>query len=306
MISIFDNLAYKDKVPSLSVMVPFYQESPLALVRALVLNCDLPVEILLIDDGSKMPELDAEIRAQMQDQSIAMRLISSSQNEGRARARNQLQAQARGDYYLFLDADMLPDSPDFLANWFKVMSDLKPDVAFGGFSLQQASHDAPYRLHHQMAAKHDCAHAKVRRLAPEKYVFTSNLLVRSEVMQAYGFDKDFTGWGWEDVEWALRLSTQFKITHIDNTATHMGLDTPQNLMRKYAQSAVNFKLLSARHPLKVKTYASYIWARRLKALPLSGLRQVLLSRLILSRFVPLRLKALALRLWRAGLYAEVL
>ena len=60
--------------------------------------------------------------------------------------------------------------------------------------------------------------------APEKYVFTSNLLIRRDVFDAEPFDAGFVGWGWEDVEWGMRVSRRHPIAHIDNPATHLGLD----------------------------------------------------------------------------------
>ena len=96
-----------------------------------------------------------------------------------------------------------------------------------------------------------------RARAPEKYVYTSNLLVRRDVFEAEAFDGAFTGWGWEDVEWAMRVSRRWPVLHIDNPATHMGLDTVEQLAGKYEQSAGNFARVVARHPDVVSTYPSY-------------------------------------------------
>jgi hypothetical protein len=235
---------------------------------------------------------------------VAGELITLERNEGRARGRNRLTSAARGDYFLFLDADMLPDQIDFLDQWLSASIAL-PAVVFGGFSLQQAPADAAFALHRAMAGHSDCLSAAERALQPEKHVFTSNLLVRRDVFEAEGFDPNFTGWGWEDTEWGMRVAARYGVGHIDNTASHMGLDRPQDLARKYEQSSGNFARVVARHPDIMKRYPSYKAARLLKRLPLRGLWRPMLKGLALGHIAPLKARAFALRLYRAALYAEV-
>jgi hypothetical protein len=155
-----------------------------------------------------------------------------------------------------------------------------------------------------MAGHGDCLPAAERLKQPEKYVFTSNLLVRRDVFDVEGFDPDFTGWGWEDVEWAMRVAARFGVGHIDNTATHMGLDTPATLARKYEQSAANFARVVAKHPDVVSQYPSYKVAKLLKKLPLRGVLRGVARSLALMP-LPTVLRARLLRLYRAALYAEV-
>lgn len=298
------NAAHSRVEPDLSVLVPFYRESPLDLLRALTTHAPHRVEIILIDDGSDMPQITAEVSAFIDASPLACELITLTHNEGRARGRNRLTQAARGRYFLFLDADMLPDDAAFLDGWLAATDD-KPAVIFGGFSLLQAPKTAEFAVHRLMAAKGDCLDAATRAQQPEKYVFTSNLLVRRDVFEAEDFDPDFTGWGWEDTEWGMRVAARFGIGHIDNTATHMGLDRAETLARKYEQSVANFARVIARHPDVVARYPSYRVAKLLKRLPGLPLLRRALKATALSTVAPLRLRALSLRLYRAALYAEV-
>jgi hypothetical protein len=146
----------------------------------------------------------------------------------------------------------------------------------------------------------------VRRRTPEKFVFTSNLLVRRDVFEAESFDEGFRGWGWEDVEWGIRVSNQHPIGHIDNTATHLGLDRPEVIALKYEQSAANFARISRAHPKVVRTYPSHKAARLLKSLPLRRLWRPGLKAVALSAAAPLGLRAFCLRLYRAALCADAI
>jgi len=300
----FRNTAFAGVTPRLSVLVPFFDESPLELLRALRTRRPQAIEIILLDDGSNRPGITEAVTSFLAACPIAGELITLPRNEGRARGRNRLTSAARGDYFLFLDADMLPDAPDFLDRWLGETVRL-PAVVFGGFSLVQAPADRAFDLHKAMAGHSDCLSAATRALQPEKHVFTSNLLVRRDVFEAEGFDATFTGWGWEDTEWGMRVAERYGVGHIDNTATHMGLDRPETLARKYEQSAGNFARIVARHPAVMARYPSYRMARLLKRLPLRTLWRPVLKSFALGGFAPLKLRAFALRLYRAALYAEV-
>jgi hypothetical protein len=155
-----------------------------------------------------------------------------------------------------------------------------------------------------MAARADCLTAADRSVTPEKYVFTSNLMVRRDVFDAEAFDEGFRGWGWEDVEWGARISRRVSILHIDNAATHLGLDTPEVLAGKYEQSVENFARLAARHPDLVSRYPSFRAARMFKAWPGVPRWRGFLKRLALSSAMPLTLRVAAMKAYRAALYAE--
>lgn len=301
---ITDNPAYEAATPRLSVLIPFYKESPVALFNALCLEATPDIEVILLDDGSLMPELTHEVETAIETAPLAARLITLPANEGRARGRNRLTTAARGRYFLCLDADMLPDSPDFLRRWLDT-TETNPAVVFGGFSLLQTPKDKRFDVHRFMATKSDCLNAATRSQQPEKYVFTSNLLIRSDVFGAQDFDADFTGWGWEDVEWAMRIAKIYGVSHIDNTATHMGLDTPETLTRKYEQSVPNFARVVKKHPEVVSQYPSYKVAKLIRKLPFRSLLRQSVKSAGLNPKLPVKSRAFALRLYRAALYAEV-
>lgn len=306
---VHDNAGWPMASPVLSVLIPFLRDDPgvlLALLEREALALDGAVELVLLDDGTADPALTARLTAQIDALALPTRLITLTANEGRSIGRNRLASAARGGSLLFLDSDMRPDHDRFLQTWARLTTEQAPAVAFGGFSLLQAPHDARFAVHRSMAAKSDCLSHERRALQPEKYVFTSNLLVRRDVFETEAFDPGFSGWGWEDVEWAMRVSRRFAVVHLDNTATHMGLDTVEALAAKYEQSAPNFARVVARHPDFVVAYPSYRVAKKLKVVP--GLKAVrpLFKRAAHMTALPVPLRAFSLRLYRAALYAEAI
>jgi len=297
-----DNAAWSRATPTISVLIPFLRDDPQALLRQLDSEAAAlsgAVELILLDDGTGDANLTARLQATLDALALPIRLITLTANEGRARGRNRLTTAARGEAYLFLDSDMRPDTAAFLQNWLRLVTGNAPAVAFGGFSLQQAPTDARFAVHRALSGASECLPASERALTPEKYVYTSNLLVRGDA-----FDPGFSGWGWEDVEWAMRVSRRFPVVHIDNPATHMGLDTVEDLARKFDQGAGNFARVVALHPAIVQTYPSYKAARALKRLPGLPLARRLMKQAALTTVLPVKARAFALRLYRAAVYAD--
>lgn len=296
------NAAWADARPRLSVLIPTFRDDPGALLKALD-HSSAAVEVVVLDDGGGDDGLAERIARRIDKMRTPARFVRLSRNEGRARGRNRLASHARGDHFLFLDSDMLPDTPDFLDRWMAV-ADGGAAVAFGGFTLDQTPQRPEHVLHRAMALKSDCTPAPERAKAPEKHVFTSNLLVRRDVFETIGFDEGFSGWGWEDVEWAMRVARAHPILHIDNTATHLGLDPAPVMAAKYEQSAANFARVVASHREVVSAYPSYKVAKLLKSVPLRRVWRPLLKQVALAESAPVSLRAFAMRLYRAALYSE--
>lgn len=301
--ALFDNAAWAGAAPQLSVLIPFKGDDPCRLIDLLAREA-VAAELVLLDDGTADPALTTRVQAAIARSSLPARLVTLAKNEGRARGRNRLVSYARAGHFLFLDSDMAPDSSTFLSTWLALIAQETPPVAFGGFSLDQAPPRRDHALHRAMAGHSDCLPAQVRAQNPEKHVFTSNLLVRRDVFAAEAFDEGFAGWGWEDVEWGMRVARRWPILHIDNTATHLGLDPAPVMAAKYEQSAANFARVVAAHREVVSAYPSYRAARILKRAPLRRLWRPLIKAYALAELAPVKSRAFAMRLYRAALYAE--
>lgn len=305
--TITDNAAWTTTRPAVSVLIPFLRDDPDDLLARL--DAEGPatggaVEIVILDDGTGDAALTTKLVARIESMALPARLITLPANEGRAQGRNRLATAARSGSLLFLDSDMRPDHGRFLQDWAELVARDNPAVAFGGFSLLQAPTDAKYQVHRAMAAKSECVPCAERAKQPEKYVYTSNLLVRRDVFEAEAFDSGFSGWGWEDVEWAMRVSRRFPVVHLDNAATHMGLDTVDALAGKYEQSAPNFARMAQRHPEIVAAYPSYRAAKLLKRVPGLPLWRGAMRRAAGADWLPVAARAFSLRLYRVALYAD--
>ncbi|MEZ5954521.1 MAG: glycosyltransferase family A protein [Hyphomonas sp.] len=293
------------RVPDLSICVPAYHDDPSVLIRTLAQlagagNC----EVLIYDDGSNDPVMTAAIEAAVQSYPGPARHLNAMSNSGRSAARNRLVETATSDWILFIDADMLPDEPTFLTAYLEqIEANDAPSLIAGGFSLKQARPCANQKLHAAQAKRSDCVSASRRARDPGRFVFTSNIVVHKRVLDAIGFDEQFTGWGWEDVDWGLRVSEAFPILHIDNTATHLGLESDDVLLRKFGTSGQNYARLVHNHPAAARRMKLTLISALVRNWPLlaGASRSV-----ALDRKLPLPVRLFALKLYRARMYANYL
>jgi glycosyltransferase involved in cell wall biosynthesis len=293
------------QTPRLSLLTPFHRHDPSAML-ALLQDAPQGVEFILLDDGSGSAALLTAVIAAAERLGGSVRMIVWGDNRGRAAARNRLIEEARGEYVLFLDADMIPDSPHFLKTWLGVLATQRPLVAFGGLSVRHAAPDRDTALHHHLFAHSDCAPARVRARRPAQSTASANLAVRRDFLATHPFDPNFTGWGFEDTDWALSAAMRAPILHVDNPATHAGLDDVPALLRKSAEAGRNFARLFHKHPHAVRGFTAYRAALLLKLTPARGLLRRIAGWIARdpAGLAPLSARRAALKLFRAAHFAE--
>ncbi|MCA8901336.1 MAG: glycosyltransferase [Hyphomonas sp.] len=287
----------------LSICIPTFRDDPSELIRRLTaLPGARDCELLIYDDGSDDPDMSLRIAAAIMNYPGPAQFIAAARNSGRSTARNMLVSAASRDWVLFIDADMLPDDAGYLSRYLDfIEAQASPAVIAGGFSLKQAQPGRLQRLHAAQARQSDCLPATRRASDPGRYVFTSNILVHRQVLSGIPFDEQYKGWGWEDVDWGLRVASVFPIHHIDNTATHLGLDSDKILVRKFAGSGANYARLVHRHPVAAARMSLTRVARRVRHWPfLAGISRAV----ALQTLLPVPVRLFALKLHRARMYAD--
>ena len=291
--------------PALSVLTPFYRYDTSDMLARMA-NAPTGVEFVLLDDGSGDAALLARVVEAATALNAPVRIIVRERNQGRAAARNRLVAEARGAYVLFLDADMAPDRPTFLTHWLSVTRCQQPDVAFGGLSLRHVARTRETALHHNLFGASDCRSAEHRQISPAQSTASANLLVRRAFLAAHPFDASFSGWGFEDTDWALTAAQHTAILHVDNPATHIGLDSAATLLRKSTEAGPNFARLAAKHPRAVRTFAAHRAAQLIKRAPLRKKMAQACAWIAKDELgaAPMPIRRAALKFFRAAQYAE--
>jgi glycosyltransferase involved in cell wall biosynthesis len=261
--------------------------------------------VIIYDDGSEQPGLTNRLKDSLTALPGPAMLVTGSVNQGRSHARNRLLVNSRTDWLLLLDADMRPDDEAFLIRYRETIgTTADPALVAGGFSLRHVEETPATRLHAAQSSASECLSAADRSEAPGRYVFTSNILVHRQILETVRFNEGFSGWGWEDVDWGLRVAEAFPVRHIDNTATHLGLESAGALITKYAGSGANFARLANQHPDAVLSMPLYKMARRARYLPLRSFWRRITRMGASSHWLPIPLRLASLKAFRAIAYSK--
>jgi glycosyltransferase involved in cell wall biosynthesis len=294
--------------PDLSIVVPFHQYDATPLLVDLTAKLAASaenVELVLLDDGSPDESHFERIAVLIRDSAIPVKAVRSHRNLGRSGARNALVDFARAPYLLFLDSDMLPDRADYLERYLAEIH-AGTVFAYGGRSVARCGTIAPeHELHWYFTKRFEQLPASTRAKDPAVYFLSSNFIVRRDIIQRIPLDARFTGWGWEDCEWAHRVIAVHPLKHINNSATHLGLIDLPTIRSKYQESVLNFALVLRNCPELVNRMALYRAARKLSIWQMGNLARFLSIALMETRWLPLALRARALQIYKAALYSDV-
>jgi glycosyltransferase involved in cell wall biosynthesis len=283
-------IASNARHPLLSVAIPVFNRSIRRLLEVLshqIVTERLAdeIEILVFDDNSTDETRGENRQITSQLSGVALTYVESKSNLGRSMARNALLERAAGEYVLFLDCDVLPDDPSFVRRYFNLAASRTWDVVCGGITYRgigPSGEEPHYRFYVYLSEKTDVKPAIHRNIRPWAHILTSNVMVRREVIGQVPFDPAFAGYGYEDLDWAIRLHLAgHKLLHIDNPCTHLGLVGEHELYHRMVLSVKNYALLSAKHPEFFRQTRIYWWTKALSrlALPVLQVMARLLGRL---------------------------
>lgn len=298
--------------PELSILVPTYDRDIRPLATELLDDmAALPepgaVELLVLVDGNPALAGQEEVLALAKVRGLAAGFALAPQNLGRSGARNALAQAAKGAHILFLDADSLPDEPGFVARALAAAREAPDAVTCGGRTGKRcppAPRDS--RLFETHSAKREWIPAADRNRDPEGNFLSANFQLRRDLFLAAPFDARFTGWGWEDTDWALRIRPHAPVRHVDNTVSHMEHHADAAWLGRLDRSVGNYALLAEAHPEAVRRHRLWPLMRALR--PISGWDwlKAFLLRLALWPALPAELRLKLAKLRQAMVYAAAI
>jgi len=229
---------------NISLLIPVFDYDIIALVHSMkgaLGKVPEFLEILIGDDGSS-PEFREKYNSLVED---GVRVISSEKNIGRAAIRNKLALEAKGDFFLFIDADtMVPGTAEaYLLKWLPYMS--QSEVICGGILYHDSPPGDPDKL---LRWKYGKSKEQVKPAEKNKHPHASfstfNVLISKNVFAKLRFNEELKQYGHEDTLLGYQLKKAgIKVLHIDNGLMHEGVETNKDFLTKTKHGIENLSML---------------------------------------------------------------
>lgn len=246
----------------LSVLIPTYNADCRPLVERVqrgAERCGLAYEIVVADDAS--PQLAFREKNRCIADRPHCRYLALEHNVGPARLRNYLVSQARYAYLLFLDADVMPVSDDFIGNYWETVQSFRGaagdagndaeeplSVVCGGFVYPRREVPAQSVLRYRYGIRVEERTAAQRAGMPYGNFNSMNFLASRSCFERVQFDLAFH-LGYEDTLFGMRLAeAHIPVRHIDNPVYHLVVEDSAAYLRKIERAVRN--LIGWEHTLK--------------------------------------------------------
>jgi glycosyltransferase involved in cell wall biosynthesis len=217
----------------ISLLIPVFDYDLIALVYSMKSAMGkVPefCEIVIGDDGSSAEYLKKYRSLETEN----VKVISSKKNIGRAAIRNKLALEAKGDFLLFIDADvMLPGTAEaYFLKWLPYMNNSR--VICGGTLYHESAPGDPDKLLRWKYGKwREQTSAVERNKHPHAGFSTFNVMIERSVFEKIRFNEELKQYGHEDTLLGYQLKKAgIDILHIDNGLMHEGLETNRDFLNK--------------------------------------------------------------------------
>ena len=215
----------------ISILIPTYDRDAVSLVSTLekqALKAGIQFELICIDDGSFSHHNE---RNQTINAMTNCKFIENKSNLGRNANRHLLAEQAQYKWLLFLDADTMPKTDDFIKNYLDVINK-EYDAYFGGFAYHAQPPDKDHLLRFTFGKDREEVPAEQRNKKPYKVIISANFLIRKEVFLSVNRAEMKNLYGLDYLFGALLKQHGFKVYHIDNEVYHLGIDDNREYLEK--------------------------------------------------------------------------
>ena len=247
----------------ISVLIPTFNTVVSPLVDFLLSHNDcssFKMEIIIWDDASNIASLD-----QCDNENISF--FKSPVNMGRSKTRELLAEKAKYPYLLFLDADVLPVSTLFIAQYLQHASEKAVLVGGIRYESHQPESNRYFRWFYGKAREEISVGNRLKN--PYNHFMTGNFLVPKSIFLQFPLHDVITGYGHEDTLLGYKFQQAgIPIKHIDNPVFHLGLEENEVFFAKSKEavsSLLRLKQLGLNIPSKLLN--GYNLLERIKLVP---------------------------------------
>lgn len=280
-----------------SIVIPtFRRPQALATTLAAINAIDYPAEqweVLVVDDGSGDDTANAVAAASPETRYLVQ------PNRGAAAARNLGAREAKFDYLVFLDDDMIV-RPDHLRRHAEAHARFGDCIVNGHWQFEaellrhlESTPFGRFRLHTETWVKEGISHEAIddRYSAPAAVTACNLSVAREHFWRVGGFDETFAAAGAEDQEFSVRArraglrfiySREIALEHNDGRVTF------RQFCRRQRQGAGSARVLASKHPQEFGQTPLMTENGRLRADDPLRVKVKKIAKRVLSSRVPLK------------------
>jgi glycosyltransferase involved in cell wall biosynthesis len=246
----------------LSILIPTYNYDVVSLVTKVHTQClkqlNQNFEILIYDDRSTDNGIVIKNESLNALENCNFKILPS--NIGRSAIRNKLSQDAKYDWLLFLDADVMPISEDFILNYISVINK-EPCVIYGGILYPETDQDDLKTLRWHYGKKREALNHLDRKKDIYLSFLTLNFLIHKSIFKTVKFNENIPNFRHEDTLFSYNLRQhKIPVKHIDNPTYHLGIEDSKTFIKKSLESveAINLfiknDLIDPNYTLISRTY----------------------------------------------------
>lgn len=230
----------------LSILIPTYNYNSFPLVESLWQQAKLAnvtFEIIVLDDGSTQFLNENELINNFE----YCLFFKNENNLGRTQTRNILVKEAKYDWLLFLDADVMPVNLDFIKNYYSQI-EKQFDAILGGIKYVDNAPDFSTILRYKYGKLREEILSSKRNKKPFTSILSANLLIKKAVFLTCNYTGEKNYYGMDNFFAYQLYANNYKVLHIDNPVYHLGLETNDVFFQKSLKSVEIRRYLLADFP----------------------------------------------------------
>ena len=231
----------------ISIVLPIYNYNITSLLEVLEIQLsqlNISYEIVCCEDAST--KYIKENNNAIVKIANARHLVSKI-NNGRITTRQLLAKKANYDWLLFLDADVIPKSDNFLQR-YKAYLDSNYDAIYGGYYYHNIIPKEEFSLRWNYGKNYEQVDAKKRNNSPYKITISGNFMIRKSVFLNINNKIENDGYGYDNYFGLLMKINDIKVFHINNEVYHNGLDTNTVFLNKVEKAVETIAQLYKKQP----------------------------------------------------------
>ena len=242
----------------LSICIPTYNTDCSELLDILakqIAQLEETVEVLVCDDFST----DYVRKNQEACERNGFSFFENKSNLGSISTRIKLAKKSSFNWLLFVDADMLPKTDEYVIQYTNFITFNNVDIAIGGCCY--ANEIKPFNLRLRYGRNREEISAEKRQLNPYNSILFGNVLIKKELFSEVFDDFKDNAYG-EDIYLSSSLKSLNKdVVHLPNETYHLGLENNREFVKKIQKSGEMYARLDSNSTLDlshiklVRTYS---------------------------------------------------